>query len=149
MGRGLTADRAYVLVLAVLVVIDSLCWSTTATWGRSRRYRPAAVVVMERSRHVRRRPIPAEVKETASDSQTTKTEKHDLVPWASLERASLVTSTPPSTRPTSLSTEEVSKEPKPDSVSETNPEPALLALYERFTEEARLRSTILANQVLL
>jgi general secretion pathway protein A len=154
MGRRThVADRAYVLVLAVLVVIGTslLLLVNHGNLGQELAVpEPAAVVGHEsEAANMHRRPIPAEIKDSASDSQTTQTENQEPVPWASLERASLVASTPPSTIPASLSIEEVSKEPKPVSVSENNPEPARLTLYEKFTEEARLRSPILANQVLL
>jgi general secretion pathway protein A len=150
--RSRVGDRAYVLVLAALIVIGtSLLLLVNHTKLGKEPVVPESAAVANRESEaamVYRRPIPTEVKQTTSEPQISKAENHDLVPWALLDRASVADSSPPSAIPASPSSEVASTDPNPASVPEPTPDPAPLTLYEKFTEEARLRSTVMADQAL-
>ena len=111
---------------------------------------PAAVVEPEtEAASVYRRPIPADIKTPAGDPRTPPAADQEKIPGAVVEHGPLAALQPTSAANAPSATREAATDPNRESAAEAALEPAPLKFFQNFTEEARRRSGIMANQALL
>jgi general secretion pathway protein A len=140
-------------VLAGLVVIGAsllVLVNHSNLWQPPVVLDPAAVMETEtEAASVYRKPIPAEIKTAAGDPQTPTAADQERIPLAVVEPVPLAASPPTPADNAPSATQETATDRNREGAVGSALEPATLKFFQNFTEEARRRSGIMANQALL